>query len=375
MFRSTNSSHINDQFSNSITGQSILQQFPLNSTISYFLFFSKEELCWKFILRYFFWFIAPLLLYFEAIQASSYPYQPAQYFQSCAPNSQCIDLKKLSQFPKLYPDSPLQIYVLYYIGNDYLARSRLSKNPEKYLLKALDAFKQAQFAWLRFMANSAISAASSAQYLSVKEAAALKSVETYLLLADGAFGQKRESLLHEAKNYLSPVKSNEWLPKYCYLVFCLHLNHFETEKADEMLKQIMVLSPNIAALAYLKLAHYQFSNGQVAEALLALNQSDTSLLSTTDAIDLWILYALCLRDQGRYHEAHLTLSKAINSPVASSERLRAMCLRAAIYEDEKKDDLAQNQWKTIASKKGHWAALAQQKIRKDYARLSTTAQQ
>ena len=65
-------------------------------------------------------------------------------------------------------------------------------------------------------------------------------------------------------------------------------------------------------------------------------------------------------------EAMLVLSKVINYDAVSSERLRAMFLRAEIYESQGRTDLARRQLQATASKGGPWSLKAKEKLDKYY---------
>ena len=57
----------------------------------------------------------------------------------------------------------------------------------------------------------------------------------------------------------------------------------------------------------------------------------------------------------------------INEDVASGLRLKAMLLRAEIYQQQGRRDLARKQLEAIAKKGGEWAIKAQEKLERDYA--------
>ncbi len=59
----------------------------------------------------------------------------------------------------------------------------------------------------------------------------------------------------------------------------------------------------------------------------------------------------------------LLLSKAINRNVVSSQRLRAMYLRAELYEIQGREELAKKQLEAVALKGGEWALHAKKETR------------
>ena len=62
----------------------------------------------------------------------------------------------------------------------------------------------------------------------------------------------------------------------------------------------------------------------------------------------------------------LLLSKVINIDIISNRRLKAMYLRALIYEQQGRNELAKNQLMQTASKGGPWAVRAKQKLDENY---------
>ena len=88
------------------------------------------------------------------------------------------------------------------------------------------------------------------------------------------------------------------------------------------------------------------------------------VLSTDELLDLWIQQSISYEKQEKMDEAMLILSKVINYDAVSSERLRAMYLRAEIYENQGRKDLARRQLQATASKGGPWSIKAKEKLEK-----------
>jgi hypothetical protein len=62
----------------------------------------------------------------------------------------------------------------------------------------------------------------------------------------------------------------------------------------------------------------------------------------------------------------LILSNVINEDAISSQRLRAMLLRAEIYELQGRYELARKQLEATSKKGGPWAQQAKEKLEKNY---------
>ena len=60
------------------------------------------------------------------------------------------------------------------------------------------------------------------------------------------------------------------------------------------------------------------------------------------------------------------LSQVINEDAVSGLRLKAMYLRAEIYEEQGREELALKQLEALAKKGGEWSLKAKEKLEKDY---------
>jgi hypothetical protein len=349
----------------------MLHHHTHNCTISYFIFFSKQEMCWKAILRQFFFWMVIFQSFFQGLAAFSIDSEPKknpeEFFKKYAFDSKNIQIKNLIAFPKHFPDHPLQIYVYYYMGCNEMMQSSSDKNSEKYLLNALKAFDNVEIAWIRLNSKNDIPMEHSQEYAEVKDAALIQSANIYLTLAKQSHGIKKDTLLLKARSYLEKHQNKNFFPKSQFIHVAILL---EENKSNDALATLNLMEKELQPSnhylnkARLIAAHHLSSLYQPQQALLFLNAIPENSLSPTEALDLWILQSLCLRDQQNYHAAHLALSKAINSSVASSQRLRAMCLRAALYEIEGRDDLAIKQWDAVKNKSGKWGQLAKLKLKR-----------
>ena len=89
-------------------------------------------------------------------------------------------------------------------------------------------------------------------------------------------------------------------------------------------------------------------------------------LNTEQRLDLLMMQADCLREMQQFDKAMLTLSTVINDDSISPLRLKAMYLRAELYELQKKQDLARKQLEALSRKGGEWALKAKEKLEKEY---------
>jgi hypothetical protein len=98
----------------------------------------------------------------------------------------------------------------------------------------------------------------------------------------------------------------------------------------------------------------------------AQNTAKGDLLATDQRLDLYIQESMCYRGLQQWDNAILVLSKVVNDDAISSLRLKAMLLRAEVYELQGRPELARKQLDSMANKGGPWAAKAKEKLEKDY---------
>jgi tetratricopeptide (TPR) repeat protein len=126
---------------------------------------------------------------------------------------------------------------------------------------------------------------------------------------------------------------------------------------------------------YLSRIHYEHGkiemlNKEPAVALEAFIRAEESnkgkFLSSDQRLDLWIQQAMCNKYLGQMDKAMLILSKVINDDAVSGQRLKAMFLRAEIYELQGRPELARKQLEATAKKGGDWAHKAKVKLDNEY---------
>jgi tetratricopeptide (TPR) repeat protein len=95
-------------------------------------------------------------------------------------------------------------------------------------------------------------------------------------------------------------------------------------------------------------------------------ETGIGFLSEEEKLSLWLLQSEAYRGKKEYDIAMRFLSRVINAEAASPLRLKAMYLRAEIYELEGRPELAIRQLEATSKKGGEWAARAQEKLRLNY---------
>lgn len=85
-------------------------------------------------------------------------------------------------------------------------------------------------------------------------------------------------------------------------------------------------------------------------------------LNPDEKLDLWIQQSQCHKEMKQLETAMLILSQVVNDETISAQRVKAMYLRAEIYELQGKPELAIKQLEATSTKGGEWALKAKQKL-------------
>ena len=86
------------------------------------------------------------------------------------------------------------------------------------------------------------------------------------------------------------------------------------------------------------------------------------VLSPDQKLDLWIQRSLCYKELGQLDQAMKLLSDAVNDEAISGMRVKAMYLRAEVYEQQGRPELALKQLEAVSKKGGEWGKMAQDKL-------------
>ena len=90
------------------------------------------------------------------------------------------------------------------------------------------------------------------------------------------------------------------------------------------------------------------------------------ILNSEQKLDLWIQQSFSYQGLKQFDSAILILSKVINDDTISGLRLKAMFLRAEMYEAQGRKELARKQLEATSKKGGEWAVKAKAKLESDY---------
>lgn len=333
------------------------------------------------------------------------PYAPLAYFYFYSYRDYMQEkrkaIKHLQAMPLLFPNHPLLISAYYLIGlhhkRDYLsAEGQVIRRKD--LTTAIDAFQLAESTFDSLFGKNSIPASDLSYFTHIRYQSQLERAQANLAIAQSSTGGKRQIYLEYAEEVFKQLTQD--------------FNHLQS-LAKKVLVQPHTPYPKIWAEAELQLAktyeekndqqkadktlnlsleHYQ--NAQItqgyglmrawyAKGKLAQQQAnpgialhcfleaekatkELSVLSPSEKLDLWIQQSICYKELNKFKQSMRTLSRVINADVISPLRIKAMFLRAEIYELQGQPELAVKQLEATAQKGGEWAQKAKQKLERIY---------
>lgn len=309
-------------------------------------------------------------------------------------------IKHLSSFADLFPNSPLLIHVNYMIGLD-LKRDR--RNQEgKWIRKrnptqSVQAFTDVEDTFDRLLKEGAIPDNEKEHYARLRYRASLEKGlvhyevgqesnaakrDIYLQYAIDVFGQLKIAL--EDKE--NPLVKNFYVDNSFPLIYeeglywlALSYQHKGDKNAARQIFEEMLGHYQAAGMSggyYLSRTYYelgmeQLQRGDYRKAYDLFTAADEAAkgryLSVDEKLDLWLKQSECCKELGENENAMLVLSKVINDDSISHLRLKAMFLRAALYEKMGRPELARRQLESVAKMSGEWAEQAKIRLVNDYA--------
>ncbi len=304
-----------------------------------------------------------------------------------------LALKHLNAFMELFPESHYLLNAHYLIGLD---QTRERKTPEgktirkKNLTAAIDAFQEVENLYESLVEKKKIPADRFAYYTTLRYRSTLERAQNNLAIADEAIGAKKAIYLEYAEEVLTqmlenisrePQFQNEPYPPLeeegQYWLAQTYLKQEDDAEAkkvlDSMLDKYRLAKTTrgyFLSRAWYDLASIAMRQKNYGTALQAFvhaeDASKGKVLSTDQKLDLWIQQSLSYQGLNELDQALLILSKVVNDDAVSSLRLKAMYLRAELYEKQERPELARKQLEAIAKKGGEWAKKAQDKLDKEY---------
>lgn len=308
-------------------------------------------------------------------------------------------LAHLQNMELLYSDSSYLIIAYYLTGMNHKQDRRnhsgtLWKKAD--LSAAIHSFEQAQKVFDRNYAMGAISASNLEYFVTVRYRALLERALIKLQMAESVEGAKQQVYLDWAELAFEEILQDFYhdensLARFLTRGFSYPRIFQESEyglvkvytkakknvSAEELLSKMLekYAKANVEKGYYLSRVWYEqgriaIDRGEYELALKFFKYAEETakgdVLNTQQRLDLWVQQSHCFRELKQFDTAMLMLSKVINEDVVSPLRLKAMYLRAEIYELEGRHELAIRQLEATAKKGGQWANKAKEKLEKNY---------
>lgn len=305
-------------------------------------------------------------------------------------------IKHLQEMTRNYPRSPFSIDAFYLIGLDY---KRDRKTPEgrwirkKNLISSIEAFQQVETLFDSLIAENRLKINS--RLAALRFRTTLEKAAANLAVAEESQGTKRHIYLEYAGEVfqkiiddLSSQKNSNAIAlsinDSCSLLDEALLNFSQVHSmnqndlaAKELLDQLIAKHETAGITRGYFLSRAYYENAQIAmrkeqyeKALIFYDKAEDSgkgkALNADQKIDIWIQKSLCRQALGDLDTAILLLSQAVNDSCVSSQRIKAMYLRAEMYQKTNRQEQARRQLEAAAKKGGEWSQKAKEKLERDY---------
>lgn len=308
-------------------------------------------------------------------------------------------LAHLTEFINRYPNSPYTLNALYLKGLNELQEKKSADGKiksEKNIPRAIQYFTAVEAAFDTLYAKGLILEEKLEYFLEVFYRTKLEKALLYLILADEEKEKETKHSLNQAEIALQEIYADFENPGASFSSYFSKgpLANIQEESIFHLARCYAMAGDDDAALRLLekKIEAYQASKitrgyylskswaemGKIASkkknyeiAIQCFKNSEDAakgkILRADELLELWIEESLCHQKLKEMDEAMLILSKVINYDAVSLKRLEAMFLRAEIYEEQGRLELARKQLEACASKGGRWAVKAKEKLEKNYA--------
>lgn len=303
-------------------------------------------------------------------------------------------LKHLQGLKEKFPHSPIAIVSQYLVGMD-LKRDRKTVEGKwirkKDLNRSIEAFQDGETLFEELEEKNQIPEEEINFYRKVKIRSTLERALANLVIADESQGAKRQIFLEYAEEVFREIgellsknnfsaqegfaplleESSYWLTQTFLKQGHKKEAQRELEKMIQKYGQLNITRGYFLSRVWYELGLLALEEQQPMRALdyfsFAEDAGKGKVLSTDQRIDLLIQKSLSYLALHETDKAMLLLSQAINSDQISSLRVKAMFLRADIYRQQGRKELARKQLEATSKKGGEWALKAKQKLDEDYA--------
>lgn len=318
------------------------------------------------------------------------PYAPVAYFHFYTyrdyVQGQRKAVKHLQAMPLLFPSHPLLITAHYLRGLDY-KKDRYSEEGQllrrKDWIAAIEAFQLAESTFETLFANQLIPITDLSYFLPLYHRAQLERALANLAIGKQSTGGKRQIYLEYAEGVfkhliLQLTNDSKIRAEAEFRLAQIYKEKEEWDEMEKILEQSLAHHQQAQTTPSYWLMRVWNEKGQMAQRKAAYQQALTCFMEAEKAshhlkslhpdekLDIWIQQSVCYKRLHQLDDAMRLLSRVINDDVISALRIKAMLLRAEIYELQGRPELALKQLEATARKGGEWAREAQAKLEKMY---------
>lgn len=298
-------------------------------------------------------------------------------------------LKHLENFVKTAVKTPLILKGQYLL---FLDHKRDRKNSEgrwlrhKNLMASIDILQELENNFSELLASGVINKENEEEYIHLYQRARLDRAIANLEVALESEGGKKEIYLEYAKSllqgslasFLAEKSKLSLAAESCYFLAKIEREKENLMEAEASLERARDLFGDEAGTANRKLlsrifdelAAIALQKKEYEKALSLLAKAEEAgkggVITSEEKLTLWINRSSCYKNLSQNELAMLWLSRVVNDETVSSLRLKAMYLRAELYELMGRDDQAQKQLIALAKLSGEWAGAAKEKLERDY---------
>lgn len=307
-------------------------------------------------------------------------------------------IKHLESFAESFPKSKFLLNAYYLLGMDYKRDRKTIEGKwirKKNLVEAIDYFTSVETIFDELfhegLLNDQLKYYLSIRYLSLLERglANLKigeesqkaKKEIYLEFAENVFLRIINDFKNPENSLVKFMESQDPYPHLAeessYWLAITYRNAKNEKGAKEVLFEMLekYQASKITRGFFLSKVWYELGliSMEAKDFQLSLssfkNAEDAAkgkILNSEQKLDLWIQQSLCYQGLKQFDSAILILSKVINDDTISALRVKAMFLRAEMYENQGRRELGRKQLEATSKKGGEWALKAKLKLEDDY---------
>jgi len=309
-----------------------------------------------------------------------------------------LAIKHLENFLEMFPKSPFALNAYYLLGMDY-KRDRKTIDGKwirkKNLVEAIDYFTSVETTFDELykdgLLNSQLSYYLTIRYLAMLERglANLKigeesqkaKKEIYLEFAEHVFLQIIKDFKNPERTLVKFMENQEPYPHFqeesSYWLATTYRNAKNESGAKLILSEMLekyqlskITRGFFLSKVWYELGLISMNNQDFISSLSCFTHAEDAakgkILNSEQKLNLWIQKSLCYQGLKQYDAAILILSKVINDDTISSLRVKAMFLRAEMYEQQGRRELGRKQLEATSKKGGEWALKAKAKLESDY---------